>query len=99
MYDFLAALRRSSGVATLIALTTLVIAALSGAVVISGLIGRVEKLESDLGRSQARITELAASQSRLTASMDAVDRSIKSLRSDLDRPRVQPLASILDAAP
>jgi hypothetical protein len=99
MYDFLAALRRSSGVATLIALTTLVIAALSGAVVISGLIGRVEKLESDLGRSQARITELAASQSRLTASMDAVDRSIKSLRSDLDRPRVQPLASILDAGP
>jgi predicted PurR-regulated permease PerM len=97
MHDFLAMLRRSSGVATLIAVTTLVIAALSGAVVISSLIGRVGKLESDLGRAQARITELAASQSRLNASIDAAARSIKSLRSDLDRPRVQPLASILDA--
>ena len=67
MYDFLATLRRSSGVATLISRTTLVIAVLGGAVVILGLIGRVEKLESDL----------------------------KSLRSDLDHPRVQPLASIL----
>jgi predicted PurR-regulated permease PerM len=99
MHDFLAALRRSSGVATLIALTTLVIAVLSGAVVISSLIGRVERLESDLGKAQARITELAASQSRLNASMDAADRSIRSLRSDLDHPRVQPLASILDARP
>jgi hypothetical protein len=99
MRDFLAALRRSSGVATLIALTTLVSAVLSGAVVISSLIGRVEKLELDLGKAQARITELAASQSRLNASMDAADRSIKSLRSDLDRPRVQPLASIVDARP
>jgi hypothetical protein len=46
MRDFLATLKRPSGVATLIAL----IAALSGAVVISNLIGRVEKLEADLGR-------------------------------------------------
>lgn len=46
MHDFLAALRRSSG--TLIALTTLVIAVLSGAVVISSLVGRVEKLELDI---------------------------------------------------
>jgi len=46
MHDFLAALRRSSG--RLIALTTLVIAVLSGAVVISSLIGRVEKLELDI---------------------------------------------------
>jgi septal ring factor EnvC (AmiA/AmiB activator) len=95
MHDFRATLKRPSGVATLIALT----AALSGAVVISSQIGRVEKLETDLGRAQAMITELAASQSRLNASMDAADRSIKSLRSDLDRPRVQPLASILDARP
>jgi hypothetical protein len=99
MYDFLATLRRSSGVVTLIALTTLVIAVLSGAVVISSLIGRVEKLESDLGRAQARVTELAASQSRLSASMHAADRSIESLRSGLDRPRLQPLASLLDAKP
>jgi hypothetical protein len=67
MHDFLATLRRLS--ATLIVFTTLVIAVLSGAVAISSLIGRVEKLESD----------------------------IKSLRSDLDHPRPQPLASILDA--
>ena len=46
MHDFLATLKRPSGVATLIAL----IAALSGGVVISSLIGRVEKLEADLGR-------------------------------------------------
>ena len=46
MHDFLAALRRSSG--TLIALTTLVIALLSGVVVISSLIGRVEKLETEI---------------------------------------------------
>ena len=69
MHDFLATLKRPSGVATLIAVTTLVIAVLSGAVAISNLIGRVGKLESDL----------------------------KSLRSDLDHPRPQPLASILDA--
>lgn len=93
---FLATLRR---VATIFALTMLVIAALSGGVVISSLIGRVEKLESDLGRAQARIVELAASQSRLSASIDSADRSIKSLRSDLDHPRLWPLASILDTRP
>lgn len=71
MYNFLAALRRPSGVTTITALATLVIAVLSGAVVISSLIGRVEKLESDLG----------------------------ALRSDLDHPRVKPLASILDTRP
>jgi hypothetical protein len=48
MHYFLAALRRSSGVGTLIAPTTLVIAVLSGAVVISGLMGRVEKLELEI---------------------------------------------------
>jgi hypothetical protein len=99
MNDFLATLRRSSGIATLIVLTTPLIAVLSGAVVISGLIGRVEKLESDLGQAQARIIELATSESRLSASMDAADRSIKSLRSDLDHPRPRPLASILNAGP
>jgi hypothetical protein len=61
-------LTRSSGAATVIALATLIVVALGSAVVISGLITRVEKLESDL----------------------------KSLRSDLDHPRVQPLASIRD---
>ena len=96
MHNFLATLRR---VATIFALTMLVIAALSGGVVISSLIGRVEKLESDLVRAQARIVELAASQSRLSASIDAADRSIKSLRSDLDHPRLRPLASILDTRP
>src|SRR6266436_3184347 len=90
-------LGRASGVATIIALATLVVVALGGAVVISSLIGRVEKLESDLGKAQARIVELAASQSRLSTSIDMADRSIKSLRSDLDHPRVRLLASILDA--
>jgi len=96
MHNFLATLRR---VSTIFVLTMLAIAALSGGVVISSLIGRVEKLESDLGRAQARIVELAASQSRLSVSIDAADRSIKSLRSDLDHPRLRPLASILDTRP
>ena len=96
MHNFLPTLRR---VATIFALITLIIAALSGGVVISGLIDRIEKLESELGRAQARIVELAAPQSKLSASIDAVDRSIKSLRSDLDHPRLRPLASILDTRP
>ena len=99
MHNSLAALRRPSGVTTIIALATLVIAVLSGVVVISSLIGRVEKLESDLGKAQARIVELAASQLRLSATINATDRSIQSLRSDLDHPRVKPLASILDTRP
>ena len=100
MHNSLAALRRPSGVTTIIALATLVIAVLSGVVVISSLIGRVEKLESDLGKAQAKIVELAASQSRLSATtINATDRSIQSLRSDLDHPRVKPLASILDTRP
>jgi len=97
MHSFLAMLTRASGAATIIALATLIVVALGGAVVISSLIGRVEKLESDLGKAQARIVELAASQSKLSASIDMADRSIKSLRSDLDHPRVRPLASLLDA--
>ena len=64
MRNFLAMLTRASGVA----LATLIVVALGGAVVISSLIGRIEKLESDLA----------------------------SLRSDLDHPRVRPLASIVD---
>ena len=67
MHNFLAMPTRASG-ATVIAVATLVVVALGGAVVISGLHTRIEKLESDL----------------------------KSLRSDLDHPRVQPLASIRD---
>jgi hypothetical protein len=68
MHNFLAMLTRASGVAAIIAVATLLVVALGGAVVISSLIGRVEKLESELG----------------------------SLRSDLDHPRVRPLASILE---
>jgi hypothetical protein len=68
MHNFLAMPTRASGVVTVIALATLIVVGLGGAVVISSLVSRVEKLESDL----------------------------KSLRSDLDHPRVQPLASILD---
>ena len=92
MHDFLAALRRSSGVATLIAFTTVVIC---GAERYGRDFASDRRVEKAASRAQARITELAASQSRLSASMDAADRSIKSLSSDLDQPR--PLASILDA--
>ena len=62
MHNFLAMPTRALG--PIIAVAALLV----GAVVISSLISRVEKLESDL----------------------------KSLRSDLDHPRVQPLASIPD---
>jgi hypothetical protein len=68
MLNLLATLRR---VTRIFAPTTLVIAVLSGAVVISSLIGRVQKLELE----------------------------IKLLRSDLDHPRAQPLASILNPRP
>jgi hypothetical protein len=81
-----------------VAIIVFIAAALTGAVVVAGLAGRVEKLESDLGTAQAKIVELTASLSRLSANVDAADRSIKSLRSDLDHPRVRPLASIPDAA-
>jgi hypothetical protein len=47
MHNFLAMPTRASGVATVIAVATLVVA-LGGAVVISGLHTRIEKLESDL---------------------------------------------------
>ena len=96
MRNFLAALGRASGIAPITAIAALVVVALSGAFAISSLIGRVEKLESDLAKAQAQIVELAASQTKLSASIDAADRSIKSLRSDLDHPRARPLASILD---
>jgi hypothetical protein len=68
MHNFLAMLTSASRAATIVAIAILIVAALGGAVVVSSLIGRIEKLESDL----------------------------KSLRSDLDHPRVQPLASIVD---
>jgi len=74
-------------------------AALTAAVAVSSLVARIEKLESDLGRAQTKLVELTASQSRLSASVDTADRSIKSLRSDLDHPRVRPLASILNPGP
>jgi mannitol-specific phosphotransferase system IIBC component len=82
----------------IIAIAVSVAAALTLAFVVSAVISRVEKLESDLGTAQAKIAELTASQIRLSASIDMADRSIKSLRSDLDRPRVRPLASVLDTA-
>jgi hypothetical protein len=47
--------------------------------------------------AQAKIDELTASQSRLSAGIDTGNRSIKSFRSDFDHPQVRPLASILDA--
>ena len=68
MRNFLAMLTRAPGVARVIGPATVIVVALGGAVVISSLVGRVERLESE----------------------------IKSLRSDLDHPRVRPLASILE---
>jgi hypothetical protein len=99
MRNFIGTLGRASGnVAAIIAIAASIAAALTVAVVVSGLIDRVEKLESDVGTAQAKIAELTKSQTRLSASIDTADRSIKSLRSDLDHPRVRPLASILDTA-
>jgi hypothetical protein len=91
-------LTRASSAATIVAIAILIVAALGGAVVVSSLIGRIEKLESDLGKAQAGIVALAASQSKLSASIDMADRGIKSLRSDLDHPRVRPLASTFGVA-
>ena len=97
MRNFVGILGRAPGhVAATIAIAASIAAALTIAVVVSGLVNRVEKLESDLGAAQAKIAELTKSQTRMSASIDAADRSIKSLRSDLDRPRVRPLASIPD---
>jgi prefoldin subunit 5 len=99
MRNFIGTLGRASGnLAAIIAIAASIAAALTVAVVVSGLIDRVEKLESDVGTAQAKIAELTKSQTRLSASIDTADRSIKSLRSDLDHPRVRPLASILDTA-
>jgi hypothetical protein len=72
MRNFVATLGRAPGnVAATIAIVASIAAALTIAVVVSGLVSRVQKLESELG----------------------------ALRSDLDRPRPRPLASILDTAP
>jgi len=86
--------RARHNVATIIAVATFVVIALSGVVVISGLTARVEKLEADLGKAHTMIAELMVSQSRLSASIDMADRSIKSLRSDLDHPQPRLLGSI-----
>jgi hypothetical protein len=100
MRSFLGRLRSAPDkVAMIVVVAMSITAALTAAVVVSSLVGRVERLESDLGRAQTKLAELTASQSRLSASVDTADRSIKSLRSDLDHPRVQPLASILNPAP
>jgi hypothetical protein len=93
MSNFIGA--RGKALGTIIAIAASIAAALTAAVVVSRLISRVEKLEADLQTAQTRIVELTASQSRLSASIDTANRSIKSLRSDFD-PQVRPLASILD---
>jgi hypothetical protein len=100
MQSFLGTLRKAPGyVALIIAVAMSTTAALTAAIVVSSLVGRVEKLESDLARTQTKLVELTAAQSRLSASTDTADRSIKSLRSDLDHPRVRPLASIVNSGP
>jgi septal ring factor EnvC (AmiA/AmiB activator) len=100
MQSFLGTLRKAPGyVALIIAVAMSTTAALTAAIVVSSLVGRVEKLESDLARTQTKLVELTAAQSRLSASIDTADRSIKSLRSDLDHPRVRPLASIVNSGP
>jgi septal ring factor EnvC (AmiA/AmiB activator) len=80
---------------TIIAIAASIAAALTAVVLVSSLIARIEKLETDLQTAQAKIVELTASQSRLSTSIDTANRSIKSLRSDFD-PQVRPLASIID---
>ena len=98
MRNFIGAPGKAPGnVATMIAIAASIAAALTAAVVVSSLIARVERLESGLRTAQAKIVELTASQSGLSASIDTANRSLKSLRSDFDHPQVRPLASILDA--
>jgi hypothetical protein len=95
MQNFLGTLRKApANVAMIIAVATSTAAGLTAAVVASSLVSRIEKLESDLGKAQTKLVELTASQSRLSAGIDTADRSIKSLRWDLDHPQVRPLASI-----
>jgi predicted PurR-regulated permease PerM len=96
---FIASLGRTTGrVATIVFVAISVVVVLSAAAVVASLVGRVERLESDLGTAQTKIVQLTASLSRLSANVDTADRSIKSLRSDLDHPRVRPLTSTLDVA-
>jgi hypothetical protein len=96
---FIASLERVPGrVATIVFVAISVVVVLSAAAVVASLVGRVERLESDLGTAQAKIVGLTASRSRLSANVDTADRSIKSLRSDLDHPRVRLLTSALDGA-
>jgi hypothetical protein len=95
---FIDVMRKAPGhVATIVFVAISIAVALTAAAVVASLVGRVERLESDLGTAQAKIVELSASLSRLSTNVDTADRSIKSLRSDLDHPRVRPLASTLDA--
>jgi hypothetical protein len=96
---FIAWLGRAPGrVATIVFVAISVAVVLTAAAVVASLAGRVGRLESDLGTAQAKIVGLTASLSRLSANVDTADRSIKSLRSDLDHPRVRPLTSTLDGA-
>src|SRR5580700_7587692 len=75
MQSFLGTLRKAPGyVALIIAVAMSTTAALTAAIVVSSLVGRVEKLESDLARTQTKLVELTAAQSRLSASIDTADR-------------------------
>jgi len=94
MHNLLETLRKAPGIVVMIIAIAISLAtAPTTAAAVSSLVGRVEKLEAELGRAQAKLAELTASQAKLSASIDAADRSIKSLRSDLDHPQVRPLAS------
>jgi len=79
---------------TNIAVATSLAVALTAVTVVFGLMGRVERLESDLRMARTRLAELTMSQSRLSDDIHTADRSIKSLQFDLDNPRVRPLASV-----
>jgi hypothetical protein len=97
MRGFAGTLGKAPGhVAAIIAVTTFIAATLAG-VLVSSQVDRVARLESDLGRAQAKIAELTASASQLGARIDAADRTIRSLKTDFDHPQVRPLAAIPDA--
>jgi hypothetical protein len=96
---FIDVTRRTPGrVVTIMSVAISMAVVLAAGVTVTSLIGRVERLESDLGTARLKIDELTASLSRLSANVDTAGRSIRSLRADFDHPRVRPLASIHDQA-
>jgi len=71
MRNFLSTLGETRGIIfTIIVVATSIAAALTAEVTVSHLVGRVEKLESDLGAARAKIAALTASQSKLSTSID-----------------------------